>query len=173
MGSNQEFLSQELQKLSLFASGRNVVQQDIEELVVPAGEIVLWKLTDLLASGRVGDSLAYAWELLRRGEDPQSLWNILLWMLKNLVLTRVAIEEGERFPERIAAKVGVPFASVRALLPLAEHSSLSFLSCLIAEVLTADGRLKSGGYRVTSEEPEELLALIERFILRFEDVPHS
>lgn len=166
VGDDQDTLSQELEKCMTFAPGQPITEEAVRRLAVPSGERAVWQLTDDLARGRTNAALQYVEQLLSRGEDPYSVWSILLWMLRNVVTVHAAVQSGERNPAAIA-KLGVPFPSVRAVLPLAERLSLSRLSAMVDWAVAADIDLKTGVYRASGEAPEELLALIDSCILRY------
>ncbi|MEN9560894.1 MAG: hypothetical protein RIQ56_167, partial [Candidatus Parcubacteria bacterium] len=138
---------------------------DIKNLVVPSGEQEVWHLLQLLSSGRTHDALRYARGLLEHGEDPFSLWNMLLWMLRNLVAVTSAVREGNRNPAKIASLHHVPFPTAKTLLSFSEKLSLDRLRSLVNAAVDADIGLKTGALRATSESPEELVALIDRFVL--------
>jgi DNA polymerase III delta subunit len=144
---------------------RPVTAADVTELAVPSGEQEIWALTNYLAAGRREDALRYAQRLLERGEDAFSLWNILLWMLRTLTTVTAAVQAGERQPAQIASLYRVPFPTAKNLLPLASRLSLPSLRALVEWGAAADVQLKTGGYRATQEAPQELTALIDRFIL--------
>jgi DNA polymerase III subunit delta len=165
VGNDQWALHTELTKLSLFLDGKEVTKEDIEALVVPSGENIIWTLTDLLSNGQTREALSYAHRLLERGEDPFSLWNILLWMIRNLTLVHACLSDGISNPKEIASRTKMPFLSARSLIPLARSLSLSSLSSLISSVTQYDLDLKAGAVRASIDEPEELLTLLDRTIL--------
>src|SRR5439155_14243659 len=63
---------------------------------VPSGEQEIWTLTGVLARGDLSGALHYAHTLLRSGEDPFSLWNVLLWMVRSLTSVSLCVWDGER-----------------------------------------------------------------------------
>jgi len=166
VGENQDALAQEIAKLAHFAGRRSITARDIETLSVPSGEQEVWKLTNLLGEGKGEEALRYARTLLDHGEDPFSLWNILLWMLRTLVTVTAAVQAGERNPARIASTYKVPFPSARNLLRLAQSVPLSSVQSLLLWATDAEKALKTGGLKATKEAPEELLAVVDAFILR-------
>ena len=132
VGEDQEMLASELAKLSLAATGRSITKEDVEEVAVPSGDRDVFILTNLIAAGKAKEALRFATGLLERGTTAQSLWGILLWMLENLTLVTAAVQAQERNPANIASRLGVPFPSVRTLLPLASKVDLPRLKELIS-----------------------------------------
>lgn len=165
VGEDQEMLAQELRKLAL-AAGPTITPQHVTLLAVPSGDQEIWELTSLLARGDLPAALGYVRILLRSGEDPFSLWNMLLWMVRCLAGVSLCVAEGERNPAKIASSAGVPFPTAKTFLPLAQKMPVSSLRTLVAWAVAADRALKTGGYRATAESAQELLALIDELIVR-------
>ncbi len=164
VGEEQDMLAQEIAKLALL--GRPATLADVRMLAVPSGGQEVWQLTTLIAKADLPGALAYVQLLLRSGEDAFSLWNILLWLLRCLGAVSLCAAEGERNPAKIASIAGVPFPTARMLLPLAQDIPPRALRPLIAWAVRADRDLKTGGYRATSEAPQELLSLVDDLIVR-------
>lgn len=165
VGEDQETLAQELTKIALGA-GPVITAAHVSLLAVPSGDQEIWQLTSLLVRGDLPATLGYVRMLLRSGEDPFSLWNMLLWMVRCLVGVTLCVAEGERNPAKIASAAGVPFPTAKTFLPLAQKISLPELRALVSWAVAADRDLKTGGTRATAESTQELLALIDELIMR-------
>ncbi|MBU2213626.1 DNA polymerase III subunit delta [Patescibacteria group bacterium] len=166
-GEDQGMLYQEIQKLCLYAQGKEITKQHVLDLAVTAGEREVWHLMDLLGAGKVEEGIKYAKGLLERGDSPYGLWSRLLWMISQLTLVWTAVNDGITNPASVAREVGVPFPTVRALLPCARKLDQASLTYIVDLITTMDRDLKTGAYRSTAEAPEELSALIDRCILAF------
>lgn len=166
IGEDQDMFAQEIDKLSLLHADGSIKYADVEESVVQTDEGVIWKISDLLASGSRPEALQFARKLLTRGGDAYGLWAILLNMLKNLVAVSAAVEAGHTQGKEIADATGVHIFAVRSLQAHAKRAKGSALSPFLSWAACADKDLKTGVYRSTDEAPQELLALIDRFILR-------
>lgn len=164
VGDEQEMLAQEIAKLGL--GGAPITEDRVRLLAVPSGEQEIWQLTNILTRGDLPGALHYAQSLLRSGEDPFSLWNILLWVLRSLVAVALCCREGEKNPARIASSAGVPFPTARMLTPMAQSLTLPQLRALLDWAVAADRDLKTGGYRATADATQELVALIDELIVR-------
>lgn len=164
VGHDQWTLETEVQKLAA-AAGGTIEESHIERYCVPSGTQVIWKLTDLIGSGRSRDAFLFLKSRIERGEDPYGLWVILLSMIKNLTLVFAALQEGGRDERGIAAMTGLHFMPVRGVLPLAKSMTMQRMKELVDTAARADIELKSGGYHYSSEKPNELIGLTERLIL--------
>ncbi len=172
VGDNQDMLYQEVAKLTLGVVAERITARDVERLTLASAEQEVWTLTNLLAGGKREEALVFASSLLDRGEDAFSVWAILLWMLKNLVATVAAVDEGKRNPAVIASEYGVPFPSAKTLLPCAQGIRIASLGTFVAWAAETDIALKTGGYRATQEFPQEVRALIDRFVIGFSTLVH-
>ncbi len=165
VGNEQDMLIEELRKLTLAVQGRLITTTDVEEMAMPSSEGVVWKLTDLLAAGRKTDAFLFAHRYLDRGGDAYGMWAILLGMLRNLTAISMAGSGGRVDQKQLAADLQIhPFA-IRSLLPYAQRAKRPALQRFVDQTVDSDIALKTGQLRATDEAPEELLALIDRFIL--------
>lgn len=166
LGEDMELLSQEVEKLAMYAAGRAITRADVELMTIPSDEGIVWKMTDLLCAGNRIEALSYARRMLGRGGDPWQVWNILLSHLKNLVLVRSALDANVTSPKAIAEKTGVHIFALRNLQPYAQSVKHSPMRSLLAWAVRSERDLKTGVLKSTDEAPQELHALIEQCILK-------
>lgn len=166
LGDDQGLIATELEKLSFAVAGRALTPDDVDLHTIPTDEGVVWTMTDLVSAGRKKEALSYARRLLERGSDAFGLWAILLSMLKNVVLVRAAVDDRMTSPKDIAERTGIhPFA-LRSVQSYASSCSREELEAMVSWAVESDVQLKTGGYRATDEAPQELHALIARFLTR-------
>lgn len=164
VGEDQESLAGEVVKLASAASGADITIERVRTLAVPSSEGVVWRLTDDLCAGRRDRALTYARQLQERGGDAFGIWAVLLGMLKNLVVVAAATREGKDQKE-ISQQFGIhPFA-LRSLMAAAKRADLPRLRAFLDQAVDDDIALKTGGYRASDESPQELQAVIDRFIV--------
>jgi DNA polymerase III subunit delta len=164
VGQDQQILSMELAKLLAYAES-TITLRDVELLAVPSGSQVIWRLTDLLGSGKVDDAIRFIRFSLDRGEDAYTFWSILLTMIKNVVLISASLRSGNTDDKAIAAETGMHFFAVRGLKTLARSLSPTAVTQLATAALAADMALKTGGHKYAAERPDELIALLERTVM--------
>lgn len=165
VGEDQEMLSQELQKLAVFCSGRSITLRDVTALVFPFGEQEIWHTVNTLSAGDRKQVLGSIRTLLSQGGDPFAVWNILLWALRALGNVSVSLRDGQRNPASIASTWKIPPHTVRQLMPVANRLSAHRVEAVISGAASKDVALKTGGIRATAEAPEELLAVIDHLVL--------
>lgn len=165
VGEDQDFLSQEIAKLSLYCDGRQITSDDVSLLTICCGEQQVWGLMDLIGQGKSAEALAYIRRLQEQGENAHGLWSILLWMFSSIAPVASAVSEGVTNAGAITKQTGVSFGSAKSLLPLVRKKSAAELQEIVCKVADFDVALKTGGYKATGESPEELEAIIDRMIL--------
>lgn len=167
VGNDQALLAQEIDKISMFASGKDVSKSDVDLLVATSAEREAWKLMDILGEGKPEVALQYVHTLLDKGFSPQALWSTYLWMLSVLIDIAAFAQDGETNPWNIAKEIRANPMGIKAMLPYAKTLDTSALARIMDVAIEADKGIKTGKYRATAEAPEELLALIDRSILSF------
>lgn len=78
----------ELEKLSLYAAGRQITLDDVDTLVVSARKSTVWKLTEAFAVRDRRRAMELLDSLLREGEQPAGIVGALSWMYRKLVEAR-------------------------------------------------------------------------------------
>ena len=122
-------------------------------------------MSDLIGKGDSAGAVHFAALLHKQGEDAFALWNIYLWIMKNLATLWIYQNEKNLSLPALSKESGVPFMSAQALLPLIKKFKKEDMQKLVATVVKADEALKTGGIKATAGEPVELMAMLERQIL--------
>ncbi|MDA1208446.1 MAG: DNA polymerase III subunit delta [bacterium] len=167
VGDDQALIAQEIDKISMYCTGKDVTDADIELLVATSAEREAWKLMDILGEGKPEVALQYVHTLLDKGFSPQALWSTYLWMLSVIIDIAAYVQGGETNPWNIAKEIRANPMGIKAMLPYAKQLDKAVLKRILDFAIDADKGIKTGKYRATAESPEELLALIDRSILSF------
>ncbi|MDP7247844.1 MAG: DNA polymerase III subunit delta [Candidatus Peribacteraceae bacterium] len=166
-GDDQDMLTQELNKLSLYAYNKPITSQHVLDLAVTAGEREVWHLLDLLGSGKVEEGIMFAESLIARGDDPAGMWGIFVWSITRLTLIWTAVQDGIVHPAAVCREAGVPFPTARALLPCARSLSKESLTRIVDLVARMDKDLKTGILRGSADNSDEQKAVIDRCLMAF------
>lgn len=78
----------ELEKLSLYAAGREITLGDVDALVVSARKYTVWRLAEVFAARDRAAALNFLESLLREGEQPAGIIGALSWMYRKLIEAR-------------------------------------------------------------------------------------
>lgn len=131
----------ELEKLSLYAAGREITGEDVNALVVCAKKYTVWKLADAFAARDRRASMDLLDSLLREGEQPAGLVGALSWMYRKLVEAR---ELPGTNPYSAARDLGMRPDAAALALQQARRIPREQLLAGIGILAEADSALKSG-----------------------------
>jgi len=183
VGSDQWHLKNECLKLLSYTSRQRVTPSspesatadegriegptidEVDLICIPSKKHTVWKMSDLIGKGDSAGAVHFAALLHKQGEDAFALWNIYLWIMKNLATLWIYQNEKNLSLPALSKESGVPFMSAQALLPLIKKFKKEDMQKLVATVVKADEALKTGGIKATAGEPVELMAMLERQIL--------
>lgn len=135
---------------------------DINLISLPSEKHTVWKMSDLIGKGDISGAIRFARTLEESGEDAFSLWNIFLWIIRNMATLWMWQNEKNLPIGMLCKNSGVPFQSAQSLMPFVKKFSESSMRSLVASVIAADEDLKTGKLKATGGEPIELEAMLER-----------
>lgn len=132
----------ELEKLATYVHGReSIAIADVETLVVAARRNTVWQLTDMLASRKRKDALAFLDNLLREGEQPAGIVGALTWTYRKLIEARELSPHTPGF--QAASRLGMrPDAAENAVRQAHRIPKKELVASLVA-LAEADSQLKS------------------------------
>ncbi len=132
----------ELEKLLLYAAGRQITAADVDALVVSAKKYTVWKLADAFVARDRRASMELLDSLLREGEQPAGIVGALSWMYRKLVEAR-ELPVGTN-PYSAARDLGMRPEAAAIALQQARQIPREQLLAGIAILAEADSALKSG-----------------------------
>jgi DNA polymerase-3 subunit delta len=138
VGTNQQNLAQEIEKLSLYQStiNRNV----IDELTAATPQSTIFQLLEAAFAGNNRRALALYGEQRALKVEPQQIIAMLAWQLHVLALIKTA---KNKTPDEIARDATISPYVVRKSSGIARTLSLAQTKKLISGLLVIDKRLKS------------------------------
>jgi DNA polymerase III subunit delta len=142
VGPDLLLLEKEIDKLSAYAGGQQVQQQDVAEMVASAEETKVWDMIDAAALGRPKEALGQLRRLLADTANPPLR---TLGAITNRFRTMIMIKElaDQRLPDvAIARQTGLQDWSVRNTRPLLRQFTLEQLGQVYERLLETDVALK-------------------------------
>lgn len=133
---------------------------DVNTVCLPSQKHTVWKMSDLIGKGQRAESVQFARTLHESGEDAFALWNIFLWVAKNIAT--LWIYKNGKGDTR---ESGVPFPSAQALMPLVNKMTKEDITRFVASVAEADEAVKTGKIKASTGVQVEMCALLERELL--------
>ncbi len=159
VGSDLRRLSNELEKLALYASGDRLDLDAIAEVLGRGRAQSVFKFTDAVASGDAGSALQKLGRLLEEGEAPLKILALLDRLVGQLRIAKDAQASGRK-DSSLAGLLGAPPSAAKALGESARRLSREFLKSAVEELADTDRLLKSSRlpHRVVMEGPVLQLA---------------
>jgi DNA polymerase-3 subunit delta len=146
-GPNQQLLHSELEKLTLHT--KTITKEDIEMLVEPTPQSVVFEMLEALFSGDARKAHELYIDQRAQGEEPQKLLAMITWQLQQLTL---AVFSPNKTTASLTA-LGMSPYSAQKTLKLAANISKSDLKFFITELADIDMQSK------TSADVESALAV--------------
>ena len=149
VGNDLWTLDRELEKLSLYATGRSIEEQDIQELVSLVREASIFNAVDAMIDRRPAVALRLLQQLRQDGAAVPYIIGMVERQLRLLALARYLSEQRVPQPE-MAGKLGVPPFAVRRAVEQARRNSWQDINRRYQRLLDTDLAIKTG--RVESED---------------------
>ena len=164
LGDNLFALDQETQKLSLFAEGKPVTIEMIDEVCTRSIQKSIFALTDQLSAKNYSGALAALRHLQNQGEEAGFLFSMIVRQYR-LMLEVQALTSQNLPAAMIARKMDVHPFVVQNTLRFARNFSAAELKNALGRFLEIDRRLKTGLIPLKPREEDQYLLAIERVLL--------
>ena len=136
-------LSSSLEQLGLYAAGRAIRSEDVDELVADSRERNVFELCDATYAGNRTRALVAARSMLANRESPIGMVAMLARHARQLV--RIRALGGRPSPSQIASALGLSPYFAGPLAEQARRYSEAGLERVLCELAAADRSLKGGG----------------------------
>lgn len=144
IGSNLQLLSMEIEKLCLYAHGREIKERDVESLVTETKESSVFEMVDAILERRAAE----ATRLLHRLEDEGAAPSYLLFMITRqfrMVMQAKDLLQQQSKAEDIGHRLGITKDFVlQKTLKQARAYSMRRLKDIYRKLLDADISIKTG-----------------------------
>ena len=144
VGSDLWTLDRELDKLALYATGREINEGDVRALVSYAQETNIFAAVDAIVDGHPGEALRLLTQLIYEGREPQYLIAMIERQLRLMALAR-DLSDRAVAPSEMGRRMGTSSDFViRKTLGQARRTSLANISRMYQRVLRSDLDIKTG-----------------------------
>lgn len=137
IGTNQQTLATEIEKLSLFSD--KIDRRVIEELTPATPQSTIFQLLEAAFGGNTKKALELYGEQRALKVEPQQIIAMLAWQLHVLALIKTS---GNKTPDEVAREAKISPYVVRKSAGIARNLSLSETKRLVHDLLEIDERLK-------------------------------
>lgn len=164
VGPNLWQMTQEIEKLALYAEGQPIPSEAIESMTTPNLATSIFKLTDYLGQRNAASALKTLDVLLNSGEEIVKTLFMIVRHFRILIQVRACIDK-KLDKTAITAKLKEhPFVIMTAM-----GQSKNFTAPLLAKtyehLLQIDTNMKSGKIRMTAGDNTELRLALEKLIV--------
>ncbi|MCC6643488.1 DNA polymerase III subunit delta [Candidatus Peregrinibacteria bacterium] len=164
-GGNLWQISNELQKIKLFAAGAKVDLKMIDQVASKNLTSTIFKLTDFLGARRLREALEALGILVDSGEEVVGMFYMLVRHFRLMAQVKSLLDRGESPGEVAKIMKEHPFV-VSKLVAQSKGFSAEFLREIYRELLNIDAGFKTGRIRITTHDDSELVRELQVFITR-------
>ena len=144
VGNDLWTLEQEIEKLSLYASGRSIEERDVGELVPQVREANIFSAVDAMIEGRPGVALRLLHQLRQDGRDVSNIIAMVERQLRLLALARDYMDKGVSQRD-LGSRLGVSSQFVlRKTIEQARRLTQQAIAVQYRRLLEADLAVKRG-----------------------------
>mgnify|MGYP006261537439 FL=1 len=144
IGANLRQIDSELDKLSTYARGRAVTEDDIKLLVADASEALIWNLTDALSQRNGRNAMRALFELRRGDASPFYLLTMIARQYRIIIKVKEAARTIGGNEYDIAKAVKESAYPVKKALQQSRKYSFDQLDEIMQRLLESDFAMKTG-----------------------------
>lgn len=168
VGQDMWRIDSELKKLATYSNGQSITNEMIEKLVVPTIEANVFHLTDALALRNQKKAIHSLHKTVAAGENLRQVFYMIVRQFRLfLQIGGYLSNYPSSNPANVASSLKLhPYVAKNTMAQLS-HFKLAEIKNAYAKLLEIDVGLKTSGIRVTTDNQDELILAIERFIIEF------
>ncbi len=153
-GGTMTALSGEIAKICAFSGTDMICRADIDAVVEPVLDAVVFQMTDLLGAGKYDKALEKLSTLLKMQQEPIAILGAIGGHFRRMATASVLLENGKNASE-LMKLCGIPEYPARKTMEAARRYPVDFYKKASALVLETDYRMKT-----SFDEQERLLELL-------------
>ena len=141
-GGTMTALAGEISKISAYSGAEVICKQDIDAVVEPVLDAVVFQMTDLLSQGECGKALQKLQQLFKMQEEPINLLGAIGAHFRRLSTARTLVDNGKTATE-LMSLTGLKDYPARKTMSAASRFSAAFYAKAAELVLQSDMMLKT------------------------------
>ncbi len=153
-GGTMTALSGEIHKICAYSGSDNIHRTDIDAVVEPVLDAVVFQMTDQISEGRYAAALEKLQTLLKMQQEPLAILGAVGSHLRRLGTARTLLDHGRNASE-LAKLCAIPDYPARKLMDAARRLRPEFCARAVELVLETDYAMKT-----SRDEPERLLEML-------------
>ena len=153
-GGTMTALAGEIKKICAYSGADEIRRSDIDAVVEPVLDAVVFQMTDLLSRGKCGAALLKLQQLLKMQEDPIFLLGAIGAHFRRLSTAKIVLESGRNAADLMKV-AGMGDYAARKNMAAAGRFSATFFEKAAQLVLQCDVRMKT-----SFDDPQRLLEVL-------------
>ena len=153
-GGTMTALSGEIKKICAYSGAETICREDIDAVVEPVLDAVVYQMTDYLGQKRYAQALEKLQQLLKMQEDPIAILGAVGGHLRRISMARTLMDHGKPYGE-LMSMYRMGDYPARKLMDSARRFSPEFCKKAADLVLETDYRMKT-----SFDEKERLLEML-------------
>ncbi len=153
-GGTMTALSGEIQKICAYSGADEIHRADIDAVVEPVLDAVVFQMTDLLSQGRYGNALEKLQQLFKMQQEPLAILGAVGGHFRRLSTARTLLDHGKTAFE-LQKLCGLPDYPARKTMEAARSIRPEFCAKAAELVLETDYKIKT-----SFDAPERLLEFL-------------
>ena len=141
-GGTMTALSGEISKICAYSGADEICRADIDAVVEPVLDAVIFQMTDLMSSGEYGKALLKLRQLLKMQEEPVGILAIIGGHFRKLSIAKTLLDNGKTATE-LMKLTGLSDYPARKTMSAAGRFSTNFYKRAAELVLECDVQLKT------------------------------
>lgn len=163
-GTNLWVISGELEKLGIYADGKEITSTMIDEVSIPSLTASIFKLTDAIAQKNVKQSLKTFKIMSESGEDLMMVFFMIVRHFRILVQVLDLLKQGEN-QNSITTKLQQHPYVIQKSSQQSRNFTIEKLEKIYCQLLDIDRKFKTGVVKTYSTDNREYELLIEQLII--------
>lgn len=153
-GGTMTALSSEIKKICAYSGAEEICRADIDAVVEPVLDAVVYQMTDMLGQKHYGQALQKLQQLLKMQQEPIAILGAIGSHFRRISTARVLIDNGRQASE-LAAIYKISEYPARKTMESARRFSAAFCKKASELILETDYRMKT-----SFDEQERLLEML-------------
>lgn len=153
-GGTMTALSGEIEKICAYSGADEIKKTDIDAVVEPVLDAVVFQMTDMLSAGRYGDAIVKLQQLFKMQQEPLMILGAVGGNFRRIATARTLLDNGRNAFE-LQKLCGIPDYPARKTMEAARRFSARFCKKASELILETDHNIKT-----SFDDPERLLELL-------------
>lgn len=153
-GGGMTLLAGEIAKICAYSGSDEIVKADIDAVVEPVLDAVVFQMTDLMAAGNYGGALIKLQQLYKQQQEPLSILGAIGNHFRRLGVARTLLDHGKNAGD-LMRLCGIPDYPARKTMDAARRFTPAFCRSAAELVMETDRNIKT-----SLDDPQRLLEVL-------------